>query len=1133
MKAPKLYKNGGTTGDDKPKTTKTAAKAEKVEQQIARQYDLSKLPSKTEQEAWNKYLDWVESKGYQGDKAKELNYGVNRFNELSSEYNKPEIIGASYDKLVSSGTKMPVSREDYIKARTVTPEMMKNAQDFYKMQTKGDMWFGSETAQTYYPKISGMVSQMNPKNIEEMNKVNAGSFAAPITIMDYKTGNIVPYKGVTDIKYDVKTGKPIIDYTKARDYNPADSANIYVNPELDLNAKKAYEPYTNPSKARTAPVVGRKNGGVIKKYEDGGTTGTKRDQELVERAGKDLVNKGTEAASKGSSGDWTGAAIAGGSYLADTGAAVVDAKSIDAETGLYKSKGAAAGAGALKGAGTGASMGASIGTAIGGPVGTAIGAGAGALLGAGTGATIGLIRQNKGEKELAEAEAAALQRKKEEEEMKRYQISLAKQMQERKMGFANGGTVGLLGGAQQSKNVDGNVLTEEERNKSMGYVPEYTNPETTKFGLDIGGGISAPLPTLPMFKDGGKIEGPGTAKSDSILAKVKPGSFVVPAENAKKAEAIRQGLLDGGKVKTAPSVKKKANLNQEDGELVKLSNGEHLFTPEERKKIIYELGEEVLEMLAPEAEDSEGEKEGEYAKGGLTSAKAKTILRDGTVHGKPLTDKQKRFFGAIAGGQSVKEYMCGGKVKGYAEGGTTGDDEELKRIAKREAELKAKEEADKKKLEQQKQVAEKKAGAYEKTMTLLELRNEKKSELEQKLAKLERELKSKEKAYETYKKQQDALRDRKTTGGVRAQTNLYNEKERLAKEKELATEIKKYRDELETSAKQYSVISDDKNFNPDGTIKAKGKDPEVDKIFTTTGEKIMAADNADALSKAKGDAVKKMLTAPKIGQTKQGGAGASTKLAQSVKFKAPMGEASDTEVPVNNVPVAQTPEEKSLVESAKKQEELMAAQTGKDKTKPDYLKAGLTAAQGLSGLANYILPYKQYALGRKFLAEAGARPEDKIDPDFLNAVSDAQVSAKYGYTPEEQALLNQQNISALRAGENAARLYSGGSAANAYNLQRQAASDYFTRGLQQAVQNKQLQMSKQQYANDLVANKAEMSRRLFQDTMNAWQQKQQSGAALVGAGLQNLIGAKRLNDELAFNRDYAQGENAWYKTIGS
>lgn len=35
----------------------------------------------------------------------------------------------------------------------------------------------------------------------------------------------------------------------------------------------------------------------------------------------------------------------------------------------------------------------------------------------------------------------------------------------------------------------------------------------------------------------------------------------------------------------------------------------------------------------------------------LTSAKAKKILREGVARGKKLTSRQKKFFGAIAGGQ--------------------------------------------------------------------------------------------------------------------------------------------------------------------------------------------------------------------------------------------------------------------------------------------------------------------------------------------------------------------------------------------------------------------------------------------------------------------------------------------------
>tara|TARA_R110002020_G_scaffold82687_7_gene205077 strand:- start:10465 stop:10770 length:306 start_codon:yes stop_codon:yes gene_type:complete len=39
-----------------------------------------------------------------------------------------------------------------------------------------------------------------------------------------------------------------------------------------------------------------------------------------------------------------------------------------------------------------------------------------------------------------------------------------------------------------------------------------------------------------------------------------------------------------------------------------------------------------------------------YDKNNLTSSKAKKMLEDGKINGEPLTDKQKRYFGYIAGG---------------------------------------------------------------------------------------------------------------------------------------------------------------------------------------------------------------------------------------------------------------------------------------------------------------------------------------------------------------------------------------------------------------------------------------------------------------------------------------------------
>ena len=45
---------------------------------------------------------------------------------------------------------------------------------------------------------------------------------------------------------------------------------------------------------------------------------------------------------------------------------------------------------------------------------------------------------------------------------------------------------------------------------------------------------------------------------------------------------------------------------------------------------------------------------GYMKKGGLTPNKAREILHDGTAQGHPLTDKQRRFFGAMSKGNTIK-----------------------------------------------------------------------------------------------------------------------------------------------------------------------------------------------------------------------------------------------------------------------------------------------------------------------------------------------------------------------------------------------------------------------------------------------------------------------------------------------
>lgn len=61
-------------------------------------------------------------------------------------------------------------------------------------------------------------------------------------------------------------------------------------------------------------------------------------------------------------------------------------------------------------------------------------------------------------------------------------------------------------------------------------------------------GFTLGLPDLPYFRDGGPVSGPGTSRSDSILARLSNGEFVVPARGVNDAtmpllEAIRGGWV--------------------------------------------------------------------------------------------------------------------------------------------------------------------------------------------------------------------------------------------------------------------------------------------------------------------------------------------------------------------------------------------------------------------------------------------------------------------------------------------------------------------------------------------------------------------------------------------------------------
>jgi len=92
---------------------------------------------------------------------------------------------------------------------------------------------------------------------------------------------------------------------------------------------------------------------------------------------------------------------------------------------------------------------------------------------------------------------------------------------------------------------------------------------------------------------GGKVEGAGTAKSDSIDKRVEDGSFIVHAENAEKAMQYGKSYLNW---KGDESANRKY-----PGTEVALSNGEVLFTPEESDILRYHGID--LDALAPNADN--------------------------------------------------------------------------------------------------------------------------------------------------------------------------------------------------------------------------------------------------------------------------------------------------------------------------------------------------------------------------------------------------------------------------------------------------------------------------------------------------------------------------------------------------
>jgi anti-sigma28 factor (negative regulator of flagellin synthesis) len=120
------------------------------------------------------------------------------------------------------------------------------------------------------------------------------------------------------------------------------------------------------------------------------------------------------------------------------------------------------------------------------------------------------------------------------------------------------------------------------------------------------------------------------------------------------------------KYKDNPKLLKKLGIDVNEVTDTKGNSWYEFDIPEAAKKGEWEIKALGLSPLAASLKGINQQEE--FKSGGtLTSSKAKEILRDNTAHGHPLTPKQKRYFGYVAGSGKAEN---GGWLEKYQDGGS-------------------------------------------------------------------------------------------------------------------------------------------------------------------------------------------------------------------------------------------------------------------------------------------------------------------------------------------------------------------------------------------------------------------------------------------------------------------------------
>jgi hypothetical protein len=606
---------------------------------------------------------------------------------------------------------------------------------------------------------------------------------------------------------------------------------------------------------------------------------------------------------------------------------------------------------------------------------------------------------------------------------------------------------------------------------------KLTDKQKGFFGWIAGGGKA----------DGGEIEGAGTAKSDSIKAKVKPGSFIVPEENADIAEAIRGKYLS--------KKEGKANLKQGGGTPVNLSDGEHMFTPEEKEKLM-KYGIDLTE-LAPNAKQGNSFALGTPEKG---------------------VDDISKVIAEIQ------------QMEADAE----------KERSRREQEKKDKELYDKK-FQQERSKSriddEKKAFFQKRHQSDLEEYNRNRSSIrEEYQSTIDNVSKNKSDAY---KKILAAAEKYKSQGPGWYNEHKHEFDKAVADYKNASISLKRLNEKSDAEVANYDKTAvkpegydisqlklPEKKSNLVGKTPEEKRMEELASMANTPIEK--PTDRSGVLNSINKDAGAINTTASKGTSkkaTKTPTVATSTEDVSPAQYVGEFGGKNNKDLglpPYENAAEPQDyvnglikPTQAKPLKVAQAQEEAIPEQLTPEGQAMYKKTTDVADSKTKLNVEDYI-GLAQTGLGL-YAMSGEKRPTYQQDADLLSATEQAKQQAQYGFDPTtasafkrdtESALANQRSFAGQIAGQNAqtARAYSAA-----------ATKDYGRSMIDFYAQDARTKMEKQNRMDNLIAQKAAYGRKAFEDKLTAFEQNQQAGSELLNAGIENILGsqnAKRRQAEM-------------------